>query len=156
MGIRNSANTGLSWRFKLEDDGFKTYNKWKYDEAGNLVQEEVTVRKSSFQLVGGVEKAGDNISMMLGFIGWYRTYYQDFIPNVLDLIQKNTSTVYQLKSIILSKFRNSMNKYMPEVDVKTVNMVYDYKETKLFTISIDYDFILEEEEEFSVVRFIQI
>lgn len=157
MSYRDENNTGLSWRFQLSTDGsYKTYNKWVEQNDGTFIQVPTTVPKAKFQLIGGSKKADDNVTMMLGFIGWFRVYYQDFVPQVLELIQKPTSTVYSLRSIIVGKLRKSINKYIPIINVKGVSMVYDYRDKKLFTIALDYDFNLEERDTFTVVRFLQI
>ena len=157
MGFKDELNTGFSWRFQLEEDGTqKTYDKWVDNGSGVYVQTSTTVRNSKFELFGVSKKANDNITMMLGFIGWFRLYYQDFVPEVLDLLQKPTSLVHNMKSIIIGKMKKVVTKYISEINVTGVSMIYDYRDRKLFTITLDYGFNLEEEENFTVVRFIQI
>lgn len=156
MSINSAQNTGLSWRFQVTGDSLKTYDKWVDDGFGGYVQQSVTVPSKKFNLFGGVDKANDNITMMLGFIGWFRIYHQDFVPDLLDLVQKPTSFVYNLKTIITAKLQSTIVKYIPEIQLEGINMVYDYRDTKLFTISVNYGYGLKDDENFTVVRFLQI
>ena len=94
--------------------------------------------------------------MLFGFIGWFRIYYQDFVPQLLELLQSPTSIVYSMKSILIGKLKTIISNYIPEIRVAGISMVYDYRDRKLFTLAVDYSFQLEEQENFTVVRFLQI
>lgn len=154
--FKDELNTGLTWRFQLEENGVKTYDKWVDDGNGNYIQVPTTVKNKKFELIGGTKKAGDNVTMLFGFIGWFRIYYPDFVPQMLELLQQPTSIVYSMKSVVIGKLKKIMAKYIPEIDVAGISMVYDYRDRKLFTLAVDYTFQLEEKENFTVVRFLQI
>ena len=157
MNFREEKNMGLSWRFQLKSDGTqKTYNKWVDNGSGLFVQQTTTVSNNKFLLVGGTEKASDNVTMMLGFIGWFRTYFQDFCPEIMELVQKPTSYIHSMRNRSTGKIRQSMNKYLTNINVEGISMVYDYRDRKLFTMAFDYSFNLEEKENFTVIRFLQI
>lgn len=127
--INENQNYGLPYRFSLTETG-------------------------AFKLIGGGTKAQDGLAMMLTFIGWHRTYYPDFSPDVLWLLQKPTSMVESFKTVILSRFVRAINKYIPTINVEKINIQYDYTDRKKFGTAIQYTYNLEPENTIKTVSFI--
>lgn len=114
------------------------------------------LENGKFQMLGGEQKVRDNLLFTLSFIGWHRIYLTDFVPDILFLLQKPVSFIQSLKVIILGRFQKSLSKYLPYIQVNGINVIYDYKNRKEYGIGITYTYNLEPEEQFTIIRFIQI
>lgn len=128
---RASDNTGLPFRFVLNE----TF---------------------AFRLVGGEEKAQDNITGMLSFIGHFRIYYHDFCPDVLWTIQRPTSMLETFKTLILGRFLKASRKYLVFVQIDDINIEYDYRDRKAFAFGVGYSFKLNPTDNFRLIRFIRL
>lgn len=110
----------------------------------------------AFQLIGGTKKAEDNVTMIIGFIGHFRIYVEDFVPDILWLLQKPIGAVESQKALILGRFLTSFNKYVKSVKVEKINSQYDYKERKVFGIGLQYYYILKPQEQLRTVQFLTV
>lgn len=129
LGFNVNQNKGLSYLFSLEE--------------------------GSFKLTGGGEKARDNLFFFLGFVLWFRVYYEDYIPGIGRLIQKPTSMIQSLQTVIIGGLQTKLRKYLPHLQVDNITVGRD-RGTKDFALVIDYTFDLEPDTKVQTVSFIQV
>lgn len=134
----SSKNVGLPSRFTLAYTGV--------DNLGNPVK--------GFLLVGGEKKAEDSVNMMVSFIGWFRIYKQDFVPDVLWMLQKPTSILHTFKTLILGKLLRAFDKHVPFIRVEKINVVYDLRDRKQLGIVLQYYYKLTPTHKLRLIRFV--
>lgn len=91
-----------------------------------------------FGLISGVEKSSDNIRMLLSFNGFFRVYYEDFVPEILWLLQKPVSMLNIYRTIILGGLVTVFNKYLPNLRATKIDVVYSYNNRKEYILDIQY------------------
>jgi hypothetical protein len=112
-----APNTGLSYNFEISPS-------W------------------SFALTGGAEKAAEGIDFWLLFTGWYRRYYEDFPPTFHELLQKPTSYVEALKTLILGKLGDTILRYIPTVRLTNCNIQAESRTE--YVLGLNFQYLLEE------------
>lgn len=124
----NNLNTGLSHKFTLKD--------------------------GKFLLTGGTEKADSNLSFMLHFIGWFRTYYNDFVPDILWLLQKPTSIIDSAKNIILARFLRAASKYLTFINIEKIDLSNTAQNRKHYRFVFQYTYKLDTPKKVKAVKFV--
>lgn len=104
-----------------------------------------TLDNGKFLLIGGADKARDNLLFMLSFIGWFRIYFPDYIIDIDFLVQKNTSRVQSFKTFLLGRIQTALSKYLPFISIESINSVYEYNNRKGFGLVVTYSYDLESE-----------
>lgn len=115
-----------------------------------------TLENGRLKLIGGTEKVNDNIYFYLRFRNWFRVYSNDFVPEVLWLLQKPISIISQLKTLILGNLSLSFRKYITFANLLSININYDPSDRKTFGISMEYEYALNPEETQKIVEYINI
>lgn len=128
--FRSADNVGLPFRFTLNET-------------------------NAFRLIGGEVKCQDNVWGMIRFSDHYRTYYQDFCPNVLVMLQKPTSYIESFKVLVLGRIQKSMGKYLTFITCRGINIEYDYLNRKALGIGIDYSYKLAPTNTYRIITFIK-
>ena len=111
--------------------------------------------EGSFELTGGTEKVERNTYMWLSFLGWFRVYYEDFVPGVLTLLQRPASSIESSKILILGRLQDSVRKYLPEIDVQQLNLERT-ADRKNYVLGLKYRYNLERETDLFAITFITI
>lgn len=114
-----------------------------------------TLVNGAFGLVGGTKKSDDNMRMLVGFIGWFRIFTQDYVPNLLWLYQRESSFVNRFKSIARLNFLESAQKYAPFVDVYAVDVQNNPKDRKNLFVDISFRYKLSLKKTYTSVRYIR-
>lgn len=128
----------------------------RYNEEKNVgLPYKFTLEDGKFKLIGGELKVQDNISMTLGFMGFFRTYFEDFVPDVLWLLQKPTSIIQSFKTLILGRFVRSLGKYSTNLKVEKINIQYEYTDRKTFGVAIQWTYALDASKSFQTIKFVQ-
>lgn len=107
-----------------------------------------------FVFTSGTQKATEALHFFLGFIGWFRVYAEDYPPDVLWLIQKPTSLLGTLKTLILGKLLGSVRKYLPHILVKSCNFAPTLEDRKVYVLSLDFAYAKDPDETIQSVTFI--
>jgi len=109
-----------------------------------------------FQLVGGTEKVNDNIYFFFRFHSWWRIYANDFIPEILWLLQKPIAIISQLKTLILGNISLSFRKYIQFATLDQIAIHYEQTDRKTFGIAIEYTYDLEPAQTEKIVEYLNI
>lgn len=128
-------------------------NQYRTDQNKGLSSSFVLVN-GRFELTGGELKAQDNMRVLLSFSGWFRDYYQDFCVDLYWLMQKPTSFVQIYKTIIISRFKTSAEKYIPFIKVAKCNIFNSTVNRKEVQVGVEFAYVLNKEENFQYVTFV--
>lgn len=102
----------------------------------------------------GQEKAQDDLGFYLGFIGWFRTYTEDYPPDVLNLVQKPTTAINQYKTLTLGKLQQSLRLYVPLIKVNSLDFTPIPGDRLSWALGITFSYPLDPTEELTAVTFI--
>ena len=109
----------------------------------------ITLNGGKFLLVDGVEKARDRMWFLMNF-DKLRIYLPDFNPGLTSLIQRTISYVTQYKPLFLGKLTKLVGQYVPEVAMKSTDVIYSYDDRKSYAIFVEYNYIPEAKAEIAV------
>lgn len=118
---------GLSCRFQLVNGGFK--------------------------LTSGGEYPADTVWFYCVF-DKYRVYYSDYGANFTQLLQKPISTIQLNRTLILGRLSQGIQKYVPKVSAKTVDIGYANEDMENLRVLIGYSAVLDNKTEVSNVIFV--
>ena len=127
MSYETASNNGLPYNFALSE--------------------------GKFVLSGGSQKAVNNLRMFLGFIGWFRIYYPDYVPNILRLIQKSSSQISATKTLILGTLEESIEKYLPQIQLLELGLGRG-DTLRDWTLALKYKYRLKKEDTFIAAVFL--
>lgn len=102
-----------------------------------------TLQGGKFQLSDKLERASDRVWMLANFDG-LRIYTPDYNPGFTALQQKNASYLLQYKVLILQTLANLLNKYVEEVTIQGLDIIYSVKNRKEYGIFIAYTYLSTE------------
>lgn len=91
-----------------------------------------------FQLTGGGEKASDNVFFIMNYTFLRKIYDPDFNPGTAFMSQKPSTFLYAYKTLLLGRIKQSIEKYVNDVAVNSMNILFEYSDKKDFMIYIDY------------------
>lgn len=106
-----------------------------------------------FMLAEGVEKSRDNIWFYCIF-DKFRIYTSDFGANFVSLVQKPTAYLIMNKTIILGSLKKGIQKYVPNVKVKDIDIGYTSTDRKSYSMMIEYMSVQENKTEIKDVTFV--
>ena len=109
--------------------------------------------KGKFVLTEGVEKSRDSIWFYIVY-DKFRIYTSDFGANFVTLVQKPISALVQSRNIILGKLRTGIQKYVPNVLVRNIDIGYTARERKDFSLMIEYTSVQENKNNINDVVFV--
>ena len=109
----------------------------------------------AFTLVGGTDKVDDNLRMLVYFIGWFRIFLTDFVPNLFWLYQKDTSFINRFKGVARLKFLQSAQKYAPFGNVTAMDLPIDPNDRRSMYIDITYTYNLDKDVQVRTIRLIR-
>ena len=95
------------------------------------------LQNGKFKLVDGVEKSRDNIWFYCIF-DKFRVYSSDFGADFVSLVQKPISSIVLNKTLILGKLKRGIQKYVPNVSVKAIDIGRLPNERRSYTMLIEY------------------
>jgi hypothetical protein len=78
--------------------------------------------------------------MLLSFSGFFRVYFQDFVPDVLWLLQKPVSMLNIYRTIILGGLVTIFQKYLVNLQVQNIGIGYSYTDRKTYSLDITYKY----------------
>lgn len=111
------------------------------------------LKKGRFVLTEGVEKSRDNIWFYCIF-DKFRIYVSDFGANFVSLVQKPVAYLIMNETIILGSLKKGIQKYVPNVKVKDIDVGYMSKDRKNYTMMIEYNSVQENKTEIQDVIFV--
>lgn len=101
------------------------------------LQTDFKIYKGAFLLTEGVEKATDAIKFFTLF-NKFRVYVSDFGSNFISLLQKPTSYIQANSTILLGVYREGIKKYVPSVEINSLDIGYVNNDRKNHVIQINY------------------
>lgn len=111
------------------------------------------ISNGRFILTEGEPKVRDNIAFFMSFLTSSRVYFPDFSPELLWLIQKPSSTVFQLRTLILAKLKNKLSRYIPEIAINRIGLDY-IRSQKQYAFYLDFTYLFENRESDEIIEFI--
>lgn len=111
------------------------------------------IKNGKFALTSGVEKSRDAIWFYCVF-DKFRVYSSDFGANFVSLVQKPIAYLIMNKTIILGSLKKGIQKYVPNVKVKDIDIGYLTKDRRDYSIKIEYDSIKEDKTRIQDVTFV--
>lgn len=111
------------------------------------------LKEGRLALIDGVEKSRDDIWFYCIF-DKFRIYASDFGTNFVSLVQKPVSFLLINQTIILGTLRKGIQKYVPNVKVKDIDIGYMSNDRRNHTIMIVYDSVQEDKTEIQDVTFV--
>lgn len=111
------------------------------------------LQNGKFVLTEGIEKSRDNIWFYCIF-DKFRIYSSDFGADFVSLVQKPIATLLLNKTLILGKLRNGIQKYVPNVTVKDIDVGYMVTNRRDYTLKIEYTSVQESKTEIQDVTFV--
>ena len=98
---------------------------------------EFNLDDGKFLLSDGVEKARDGIKFYTIF-DKFRVYVSDFKSNFVSLLQKPASYIQANSTILLGVYRKGLEKYVPNVKVRSIDVGYLVNDRKTHVIKVEY------------------
>lgn len=111
------------------------------------------IKNGKFALTEGVEKSRDSIWFYCIF-DKFRVYTSDFGANFVSLAQKPVTYLFENRTIILSTLRRGIQKYVPNVDVKDIDLGYMSTNRRDYSLMIEYSSVQEDKTEIQDVTFV--
>ena len=111
------------------------------------------LKDGKFVLTNGVEKSRDAIWFYCVF-NKFRVYTSDFGANFVSLTQKPIAYLITNKTIILGTLKKGIQKYIPNVKVKDIDIGYTSMDRKTYTMKIVYDSVQENKTKIQDVTFV--
>ena len=101
------------------------------------LQTDFRLHNGAFLLTEGSEKAADALKFFTLF-NKFRVYVSDFGSNFISLLQKPTSYIQANGTILLSVYKNGVKKYVPSVEINSLDIGYLNNDRKNHVIQINY------------------
>lgn len=111
------------------------------------------LKNGKFSLTEGIEKCRDNIWFYCIF-DKFRVYTTDFGANFVSLVQKPITYLIMNRTIILGSLKKGIQKYVPDVSVKSIDIGYTSKNRRDFSMMIEYTSVQDNKTEIKDVTFI--
>lgn len=111
------------------------------------------IKKGKFALTEGIEKSRDNIWFYCIF-DKFRVYSSDFGANFVSLVQKPIAYLIMNKTIILGSLKKGIQKYVPNVSVKSIDIGYISKDRRDYSMMIEYNSVQDNKTEIQDVTFV--
>jgi hypothetical protein len=128
-----------------------------YKEENNVgLPYDFRLKDGKFELTGGTEKAEKNMFMWLNFMGWFRVYFEDFVPDILRLLQKPASFLEAAKVLLLGRLQDSAITYLPDIDIQEMNIEKLSGSRKDYVIGMKFAYKLEPTTSLTAITFITI
>ena len=99
-----------------------------------------TLQNGAFFLSDNIDRASDRVWMLTNF-DYFRVYMPDYNPGFTALQQKNASYLIQFKTLILQNLNNLLTKYVDEIEVKGLDIIYSVKNRMEYGILISYTYL---------------
>lgn len=111
------------------------------------------LKNGKFTLIDGVEKSRDSIWFYCIF-DKFRVYASDFGANFVSLVQKPVAYLIMNKTIILGSLRKGIQKYVPNVTIKDIDIGYTSNNRRDYSMKIEYNSVQENKTEIQDVTFV--
>ena len=116
-----------------------------------------TIQEGKFSLSSGIEKTRDGVNFYCGF-DKSRTYLSDYGKNSVSLLhslmQKPISYIQRNSTLILGMLQKELQKYVPNIKVKDIDLGYFPENRRKFLVKIEYTSIQEDKSEIDDVTFV--
>lgn len=109
--------------------------------------------EGKFQLTDGVAKSRENIWFYCIF-DKFRIYCSDFGANFVTLVQKPIGYLIMNKTILLGSLKKGMQKYIPNIKVKNIDIGYTSKNRRDYSMMIEYTSVQDDKNEIKDVTFV--
>lgn len=111
------------------------------------------IKNGKFALTDGVEKSRDGIWFYCIF-DKFRVYTSDFGANFVSLVQKPVSYLLDNKTIILGSLKKGIQKYVPGVTVRNIDIGYTAQNRRDYTMMVEYNSVQDNKTEIQDVTFV--
>lgn len=113
-----------------------------------------SLSSGKFTLLGGAEKAKDDLLFWSNFHGFRRVYAEDFPPMLWELAQKPSSYLQVFQGLILGRMTQTAQKYLPHIRLESLSLTRT--EDRLgYIFAAEYSYNLEPETTYQAVTFVQ-
>lgn len=116
-----------------------------------------SIQNGRFSLSSGIEKTRDSVNFYCGF-DKSRTYLSDYGKNAVSLLhslmQKPISYIQQNSTLIFGTLQSELQRYVPNIKVKDIDVGYFPENRHHFLIKIEYTSIQEDKSEIDDVTFV--
>lgn len=93
----------------------------------------------AFSLSSGKDKAINRLTMLVYFTK-LRVYTPDYNPGFETLIQKPSSYLFQFRQVILGRLLKLITKYVAEINVTGMDIVYNHRNRLQYGIYTEYKY----------------
>lgn len=100
------------------------------------------LQNGKFVLTEGIEKCRDNIWFYCIY-DKFRIYTSDFGADFVSLVQKPIAYLIMNKTLILGTLKKGIQKYVPNVSVKNIDIGYTSKDRRNYSMMIEYTSVQE-------------
>lgn len=97
------------------------------------------LQNGAFQFSSGSEKVTNDVWFLMNF-DLARVYLSEYDPGLLDLVQRPASYLIQFGTIILGRIQLLMEKYVPQIKINALDLVYTFQSRKEYGIYFEYVF----------------
>ena len=114
---------------------------------------DISLRNGKFQLTDGIERSRNAIWFYCIF-DKVRTYFSDFGGNFLSLQQRPVSYIIENAPILLNQLKMGIQKYVPSVKVKDLDVGYLSNDRKEYAVMIEYVSETDDKQKINDVTFV--
>lgn len=111
------------------------------------------LKDGRFVLIEGIEKSRDSIWFYCIF-DKFRVYTSDFGANFVSLVQKPIAYLITNRTIILGSLKKGIQKYVPNVTVRNIDIGYTSKDRRNYSMMIEYNSVQENKTDVQDVTFV--
>lgn len=111
------------------------------------------LEKGAFKLSQGKDKSKNAIWFFCIF-DRFRVYFYDFGGNFVSLQQRPVSYIIDNATILITKLRKGIQKYVPTVTIKDIQVGYMSTNRKEYALMIEYSAIQEDKQVMDDVTFV--
>lgn len=101
------------------------------------LQSRFTLKNGSFVLTKGIEKSRDSIWFYCIF-DKFRVYSSDYGADFVSLVQKPIASLVLNRTLILGNLKKGIQKYVPNVNVNSIDIGYTSNDRRNYSMMIDY------------------
>lgn len=116
-----------------------------------------TLSRGKFLLTEGIEKTRDDVNFYCSF-DKRRTYLSDYGRNSVSLLhsltQKPISYIQRNSTLILGTLQNELKKYVPNIDVKDIDLGYFPENRNQYLVKIEYVSVQDDKSKIADVTFV--
>ena len=92
--------------------------------------------EGKFTLTSGVPKSVENLNFFMSFIGWFRLYAEDYVPDVMWMLQKPNTAISTNKVLLLGKLTTTIIEYLKDINLLRID--FGFVSRKEVSLTVEY------------------